>query len=182
MMLILGIVLAISSWGFGYWRSRPVLDYYGPAAIALISKPDSVSALKLEPGNAFSDLKFGDQSFDIVAERPVTVARGYTNARDALTKRESYNWSRGDLISEPESTCEPEWTHALRFVRQKDIIVLLLSLECPRVALVGGEGTLTLQPKIATAFANILSAELDREAAKADSEAAEAEPPGEPAE
>jgi len=154
-MGLLGLVVAAAGWWFVYQRTRPVLDYYGPDAIAVMGDPDEFMALKLAPTDAASEITFGGQDYAIESSRDVLVGRGYTNARDALSKRETYVWA-----SDPDGGCEPNWTHALGMRRGEQSIIVLLSLDCPRVALFGSDKTLILKQQIADGFRTILNSEM----------------------
>lgn len=155
-MIVVGLVMALSGWAVVYYRTRPVLDFFGPEAIAALQDPDDLFALRLIRNETESEIHFDGQSWAVMGRARVFAARGYTNARDALTKRETYVWDPSKVTD-----CEPEWSHALQLVKGDEKFFVLLCLDCPRVALVGRDGpTLVLQKDIAAGLEEILTAEL----------------------
>lgn len=166
MMIGLGLAIAIYGWWFAYQRTRPVLEYFGPEAVAVIRAPTDMTAMRLLPGGSNSAIQYSDLKFDPADEKNVFAGRGYTNARASLIKRETYDWrTKTSQKSAAESNpCEPAWTHALRLTNEHGEVVVLLSLDCPRVALSGKDSSLTLHERIASGFAAILKEELESEA------------------
>lgn len=157
-MGVVGLIVAAIGPAFVYQRTRPVLEFYGPEAIAVMRDPDDMVALRLTPTDGTSEIEFGGESFAVVEQRNVFAGRGYTNARDSLIKRETYDWS-----GTTTSACEPTWTHALRMENEGGKVIVLLSLDCPRTALASGDKTLVLKDRIAEGFRTIFAAQFERD-------------------
>ena len=143
-LLIVGIFLMATCFGLGsliyrYVETRDALRLWGTEAAQSIAKPDKIEALRLEPATADADLHVGDQGLKIVQTRDVTKAHGFTNARNALVLDRSFELT-------PAASCTPTWTYALRFTREKQPTVVLLSLDCPRALLHGTDRSAGIRP------------------------------------
>lgn len=143
-LLIAGIFLMATCFGLGsliyrYVETREALRLWGTEAAQSIAKPDKIEALRLEPATADADLHVGALGLKIVETRDVTKAPGFTNARNALVLDRSFE----DASS---NTCTPEWIYALRFTRNNQQTIVLLSLDCPRALLHGTHRSAGIRP------------------------------------
>ncbi|REJ66342.1 MAG: hypothetical protein DWQ31_14830 [Planctomycetota bacterium] len=167
-VLLFAVALAGFGWWFTYQRTRRVAEFFGTEAIRVISDPETVMALVLRLDDGVTNemrprIEFAGNSYVVTDDKLVVdkgdfTAPGFMNACNSLTNNASYDW-------EPESknTCEPIWTYALRFENDEGSAVLLMSLECPRVALAGEMDSIPLSEKIAAGFAGILQTEFATE-------------------
>ena len=158
-VLVFGVslVAAVSSIWYRYRETRPVLDFWGPAAVRLITHADRVEALEIEllrTDEPDEDaLHVDGDVYRIVQVRDVTTAPGWTQARHALTVRRSFQW-------DPDPTaCEPAWQYALRFFEADRTATVLISIDCPLTRLSDSPRVAGIQP-IAAGLATVLSEQL----------------------
>jgi hypothetical protein len=137
-LAILGMVgIALLAAGFGLWwrhvQTRQALEFWGPAAAALIAKADKVEAMLVEPlagpggestGRYQEFLRVDSQEYGILAAKEVTSAPGFLNARHALTLGKSFNWQVDPFA------CQPTWRYAMRFSSPANQVTILLSFPC----------------------------------------------------
>jgi hypothetical protein len=154
------LVAAVSSIWYRYRETRPVLDFWGPEAVRLITHPDRIEALQIErlvAAPAETDntdlLEVDGDVYRIVQARDVTGGRGLTNARHALTVQSSFQW-HPDLPA-----CAPNWQYALRLFEADRRATILFSIDCPLTRLAGGQRVAGIGP-IAAGLETVLREQL----------------------
>jgi len=166
-LAILGMVgIALLAAGFGLWwrhvQTRRALEFWGPAAAGLIATADQVEAMLVEPwagpdvestGRYQGLLLVDSQKYGILAAKDVTDARGFLNARHALTLDKSFDWQ-----ADP-TRCQPTWRHAIRFSSPANQVTILLDLSCELVRRSDAERTAGIGP-IAAGLQAVLNEQL----------------------
>lgn len=139
------LAAALAGWTYHRGRAARPLAFWGADAGVLIGTAPGVTALLLRPATsresgASEVIEVGGARWAIVEERQAAGTNGITNVRRALLDDGSFDWNA------PLDACRPEWTHALRFSNGAAQAVVLLSFDCPRATLAGGDIAVSTQP------------------------------------
>lgn len=153
---VLAIGGALFNWTYQRELHRRSLELWGAELARLIVQAPEVEAMRLTPADASDAAPAADEqpaeiiSVDGGAWRVVDRVRietpsqapGSTHLRRSLVNDKSFDWeAAGD-------DCQPDWQYAVRFREGDTEQTLVIDLDCPRVALVGGDVRATVTPVV----------------------------------
>lgn len=137
---------------YAWWHRRhsgeQALQFWGSETALLISRAPEVELVELgwdRRGLAARDevTRFGDLSLAAVRTKLMRRAKsvpGLNKARTILLQDNAFAWE------EPVDSCSPRWQYALEFHDGERRATVLISLDCPRVKLVGSDRMASIQP------------------------------------
>lgn len=147
-------IVAVGMASYAWWHRRHAgeksLEFWGSETAVLISQAPEVELVELSPSAADEPqarqdeaTRFGD--LPLVPVRTKLVERsesvpGLNKVRTILLQDNAFAWE------EPAESCTPRWQYALEFRDGDRRATVLISLECPRVTLVGGDKTASIAP------------------------------------
>ncbi len=145
-------IIAIGMASYAWWHRRhsgaQALQFWGPETALLISRAPQVELVELGLDNrgltARDDVaRFDDLPLAAVRTRLVEHTEnvpGLNKARTILLQDNAFAWE------EPAGSCSPRWQYALEFRDGERQATVLISLDCPRVKLVGTDKLASIQP------------------------------------
>jgi hypothetical protein len=164
--IILVTIIAVGMASYAWWHRRHAgeksLEFWGPETAVLISRAPEVELVELVTIDANEprprpdkSARFGGQPLAPVrtklVERSESVP-GLNKVRTILLQDNAFAWE------EPADRCNPRWQYALEFRDGDRRATVLISLDCPRVTLVGSDKTASIEP-IAAPLGEFLSAQ-----------------------
>lgn len=145
---LLAVLMASYAWWHRRQAGERALEFWGPETALLITRAPDVELVELgweRRGLTAVDEspRFGSSS--LAAVRTKLVRRGESvpgliKARTILLQDNAFAWD------EPPDRCEPRWQYALEFRDGQRRATVLISLECPRVKLVGRGTSASIRP------------------------------------
>jgi len=147
-------IIAVGMASYAWWHHRQSgqrpLQFWGPETALLISRAPEVEIVKLGSRGEGKPLaargestRFGDQPVEVVQTKLMQRAKGVPGLNKACTillQDNAFAWD------EPAESCTPRWQYALEFRDGERQATVLISLDCPRVTLVGSNQTASIQP------------------------------------
>jgi hypothetical protein len=159
-------IIAVGMASYAWWHRRhageQALQFWGPQTALLISRAPDVELIELgekavgqPPAPPGDPARFGDLPLAPVRTKLVQRSEsvpGLNKVRTILLQDNAFDWE------EPAERCTPRWQYALEFRDGDRRATVLISLDCPRVTLVGGDKLASIEP-IAAPLGEFLSAQ-----------------------
>ncbi|MGE4104462.1 MAG: hypothetical protein AB7E74_21060 [Pirellulales bacterium] len=139
---------------YAWWHHRDAgqraLAFWTPETALLISRAPTIEIIELGPLNAeqatdeeSAPRRFGDLPLmarrSKLAERAANVP-GLGKACTILLQDNAFAWL------EPVDACQPVWQYAIEFREDARTATVLISLDCPRVKLLGRDDAVSIRP------------------------------------
>ena len=145
---VIATLMASYAWWHRRYAGEQALQFWGPETALLISRAPQVRLIELGGDKsgltARADVaRFDDLPLAAVRTRLVEHTEnvpGLNKARTILLQDNAFAWE------EPADSCSPRWQYALEFRDGERQATVLISLDCPRVKLVGSDKTASIQP------------------------------------
>lgn len=146
-------VLAIGGAAFNWWYHRDLhrrsLEFWSVPIAQLIVEAPEAEALRIERADERSEetdtLSIDGQTWNIVDRQRIdspAQAPGSSHVRGSLVNDKSFDWET------PADDCQPDWQYAIRFRDGEQEQVVLIALDCPRVALLGTQRRGSIRPMV----------------------------------
>lgn len=165
LMFGVGLSLAGGSVLYHANQGRKCLEFWGSRDGELIRHAPGVEAWTLtdmvdasESSTAQEVVSIDGAERRVARKLDISTARGLVHARHALILDANYDWGRESDANSPIPATA--WTHAIRFQRETEDIVLLFDFEGSRVRRLDRLPLLHLVPTIAAAEKALVEREL----------------------
>ncbi len=144
-IVIVAIALGCFAWWYRYTNGRRSLQFWGGDLAWKVRHHKDVEAWRLRPveksGGVLPIIEHEGQLYEVAANRNISGAAGWLNARHALVEDGSYDWSAS------ADSCEPEWRYALVIPGEKKQVIFL-DLNCGAVSVHRRDGMIHMTPRI----------------------------------
>ncbi|MGY8768323.1 MAG: hypothetical protein ACKVH8_07840 [Pirellulales bacterium] len=154
-----GIVTLIFTWS----RGNQALEYWGTESAYEIRHAQTIELWTIEPikepalanDPAAWDIASGSKKWKTTQRIDITEARGLVHMRQALIEDASYQWG------ETDTSCTPEWKHALVFTSKSQPVTLLIDLNCGQVMQQNKQKTLITSPILKSGLQTVFDEQLN---------------------
>jgi|GEM_PF-4768162 len=123
------------------WGSEPArLMLRAPKAVQYTVEPVGEQGVNQPADAQASDapvVYLQGKAWRLIDEREVTRAAGFSHIRQSFVHDASFDWDAA------QGDCQPDWTHALRFVEGERTATILFAFNCGRAALASEVATAT---------------------------------------
>jgi hypothetical protein len=154
-IFVVALLLSSYAWWHQFHQGRRCREFFGTKAVQLIRLAPEVELLRLEKKSATASdsspplgiLRIGSDTVLISRHVDITETPGLLHARHALLQDLNYQWDT------THADCVSQWSFALRFVEDREDVIIAFDTQCNRIGLNGIERTGPILPELMRTFA-----------------------------